>query len=186
MNINSASSVHKHVFNNIGKGNSNKNDNVEEKRLDSEIKALEQKKASLNKITDKSKIDDLDSQIKQKQAEKASIQGQGTNDSSISDENRVSNSVKTVKNSSDQTSNENDEKDNSELKSLDNFVTQTGVATKTRLKNTSKKHSDSAIKDDSNNFINNIKKQQHAENAIKSYKLIDDAGKAELKTNILA
>lgn len=185
MNINSTSSVHRQVFNNIGKGSSNKNNNVEEKRLDSEIKTLEQRKASLNKITDKSKIDDLNSQIKQKQAEKARVQGQGTNDSSISAENEVQASAKTVKNSNDQTFNE-DEKDNSELKSLDNFVTQTGVTNKTKLKNNSKKHSDSAIKDDSNNSINNRKKQQHAENAINSYKLIEADGTTELNTNILA
>lgn len=186
MNINSinSSSMHKQVFNSAGKS-SNKGNKTEEQKIDAEINALEQKKASLNKFIDKSKIDDLNSQIKQKQAEKAALQTSSTEESLNSNESQASDSTKNIKYSNNETSNQ-EEKDDHNIELLNNFVTPTGIINENKLKNKSKNSSSHLNKNNSTESISDKKKQKHAENSISYYKLMDDTDLIKLKTNALA
>lgn len=186
MNINSinSSSIHKQMLNSAGKS-PNKSDKTEEQKIDAEIKALEQKKASLNKVIDKSKINDLTSQIQQKQSEKAALQNQSTDEASNSNESQASDSTKNIKNSNNEISNQ-EEKDDPNLELLNNFVTPTGIANETKLKSKSKISSNPLSKNNSTDSITNKKRQKHAENAINTYKSMEDNELIELKTNSLA
>lgn len=183
MNINSinSSSMHKQMFTSAGR-NSNK---TEEQKIDAGINALEQKKASMNKFIDKSKIDDLDSQIKQKQAEKAMLKNSSTDESSNSNESQASNSTKNINNSNNETCSQ-EEKDDPDIDLINNFITPTGIANENKLKNKSKISDNNLNKNTSTDSIKDKKKQKHAENAINSYKLMEDTEEIELKTNTLA
>lgn len=191
-----------------------KNNESEERQLDSQIQSLEKEKADLNKeiysikgdfappkpkeelirpLKDKIKV--IEAKIQQKQAEKAKKQAENLKEPSNSTEDKKPNSIK-KNNIEGKSFNSAEEKNKFTFEQLSNFTTQAGIINEAKVRTSLKDSSNLILKEtpssDASNTseytssINNKKVNNHIKNAIDAYNLVENSDSVDSTTHALA
>lgn len=207
VNLASTNPIASQSFNSASKS-SPKNNEAEERQIDSEIQSLEKEKADLSKeiysikgdfapprpkeelirpLKDKIKI--IETKIQQKQAEKAEKQAENLKEPSNSTEDKKPNSIKESDIEGKRLGSA-EEKNKSTFEQLSNFTTQTGIISEEKVKNSLKDSSNLLLRETSSSeytsTINSKKINDQVKNAIDAYNLVENGESKDSTTHALA
>ncbi|MBW9156938.1 FlxA-like family protein [Clostridium tagluense] len=189
---------------------STKDIETEQKQLDKEIQGLQKRKLDLSKEIENIKNDfappkpkdelirplkdqcqALDSEIQQLQAEKMKKQSEKVKESSKNNDNKKSSfTAKNIECKDDPSSSEGKIKSAYEL--LKNFTTQNGFTNETKVKSTSENSAVLLLEETNSSDVFNtrdslkaIAEKKRKKDAISTYKIMENGGPANPRTNLL-